>query len=401
MFEKKYGRQAHERAVELGMPLPEFHAHDVDVEYYRRQQTQRQQRKQEEQLKQYEQQKQQEQKKQQEVKRQQQELLKQEKQTRRKELRQHQKLRKHQDPNNQRRQQDAQHQQQPQQRANEMPWRGLPIALPSIQPQLYPPPGPEEEWSQQQASEWQWQHYCCYMQQFFLEHDQEFQNQHPQWQQFYRQYQLQYWHRQQAQYYATLSTLTLPDPANLSKFRAPPESFVATPNPGAAPPGHLASSVHFRMDATTSSASLAPSTHLPDTRPSPTRPRSPSPPRGRPEPFVHSSRRPLIPSLASGYLSSGHRNDHASPIAPPPQPRTAVTGPPLSLVAATTCSEPLISPATTVPGRPHGLPVSQSSFASDGVTWPVLGEAGFIEMMHEQQERQQQVQDQDYVHKCE
>jgi hypothetical protein len=324
MFEKKYGRQAHERAVELGMPLPEFHAHDVDVEYYRRQQTQRQQRKQEEQLKQYEQQKQQEQKKQQEVKRQQQELLKQEKQTRRKELRQHQKLRKHQDPNNQRRQQDAQHQQQPQQRANEMPWRGLPIALPSIQPQLYPPPGPEEEWSQQQASEWQWQHYCCYMQQFFLEHDQEFQNQHPQWQQFYRQYQLQYWHRQQAQYYATLSTLTLPDPANLSKFRAPPESFVATPNPGAAPPGHLASSVHFRMDATTSSASLAPSTHLPDTRPSPTRPRSPSPPRGRPEPFVHSSRRPLIPSLASGYLSSGHRNDHASPIAPPPQPRTAV-----------------------------------------------------------------------------
>jgi hypothetical protein len=155
------------------------------------------------------------------------------------------------------------------------------------------------------------------------------------------------------------------------------------------------------MDATTSSASLASSTLLPDTRPSPTRLRSSSPPRGRPEPFVHSSRRPLIPSLASGHLSFGHRNDHASPIARPHQPRAAVAGPPSSLVAATTCSEPLISPAATVPGQPHGLPVPQSSFASGDVTWPVLGETEFANMMHEQHERQQQVQDQDYVRKCE
>jgi hypothetical protein len=333
-FHKRFGKRAHERAVKFGNPLPQFQTSDVNLEHYQQQQREKQQ--------------------------------------------------------------EQQKQQQPQRHTNEAPPR-IAIALPPIQPQLYPPPGPREDWSEQQASEWQWQQYCCHMQQTFLERDQEFQNQHPQWQQFYRQYQLQYWHRQQAQYYAAL---TLPDPADLFNLLAPPEYLVAASDPVAATAGHTVASPNPIADP---AASLAPPTTLQAARPSLKRSCSPSPPRGRPEPPLHRSRSPLVHSLASGRLSPGHRNDHARPLAPPLQPRDTVVRPPSSLVAPTSRSEPLTSPATAVPGLPHGLPLPQSRFPSNDVVWPVLTEAEFGKMISAQQQsqQQQQVGRTEDVHKCE
>jgi hypothetical protein len=62
-----------------------------------------------------------------------------------------------------------------------------------------------------------------------------------------------------------------------------------------------------------------------------------------------------------------------------------------------------LTPCESASGLSHGLPVPQSSFASDGITWPVLGEAEFARMMHEQQEQQlqQEAAGQDHVRKCE
>lgn len=226
----------------------------------------------------------------------------------------------------------------------------------------------------------------------------EFQNQHPQWQQFYRQYQLQYWHRQQAQYYASLSRLTLPDPADLFRLSAPPDFCITASNPGT---DHVVASLDSRADPAASLTSLALPAHLPATRPSLKRSRSLSPLRGRAESPVHGPRRPLVPSLASARLPPGRRNDYTRPLAPPIQPRDAVIGPPSSLVAPTTYSEALISPDTTVPGMAHGLPVPQSSFSSNDVTWPVLRETEFAKMMDAQQQWQQQVTGMDDVRKCE
>jgi hypothetical protein len=225
------------------------------------------------------------------------------------------------------------------------------------------------------------------MQQIFQKQDQEVQSQHPQWQQFYRQYQLQYWHRQQAQYYASLSPLTPPDLADLFRLSATPESFVTASNPGT---GHVVASLNSHADPAASLASLALPTHLPVARPSLKRSRSLSPPRGRTKSPAHGSHRQLVPSLASARLSPSHRNDYARPLALPVQPRDAVIGPPSSLVASTTCSESLTSPATTVPGLPHGLPVAQSGFSSNNVAWPVLTEAEIAKMMNAQQQWQQQ-----------
>ena len=334
-FHKRFGKRAHERAVRFGNPPPPFQTSDVNLEHYQQQQREKQQQ--------------------------------------------------------------QQQQQQPHQHTNEPPPR-IAIALPPIQPQLHPPPGPREEWSEQQASEWQWQQYCAYMQQSFLKMDQEFQNQHPQWQQFYRQYQLQYWHRQQAQYYAAL---TLPEPANLFNLLAPPDFLVAASDPAAATAGHTVASPDSIADPAASLASLAPPAHLPTNRPSLKRSRSPSPPRGRPEPPFHRSRSPQVPSLAPGHLSPGHRTDNARPLAPPLQPHDAVIGPPGSLIAPAMCSEPVTSPATTVPGLPHGLPLPQLS--SNDVVWPVLTEAEFGKMISAQQQsqQQQQVGRMEDVRKCE
>jgi hypothetical protein len=386
-FNERYGKRAHERAVELGYALPVFHTHDVDVNYYRQQQELRKQqepRKQQELRKQQDLQKRQDLQKQQELQKQKDLQERQEQKTQRiQQKRQKKRLRRREEREEleelrKQREQQKQH-------ANETPPR-VAIALPPIQPLLYPPPGPEEGWSQQQISEWRWQQCCCYMQQTFQKQDQEVQNQLPQWQQFYRQYQLQYWHRQQAQYYASLSRLTLPDPADLFRLSAPPDFLVAASNPGI---GHIVASLGSHADP---DASLTLPAHLPATRPSLKRSRSLSPPRGRAESPIHGSRRLLVPSLTSARLSPGHRNNYASPLAPPIQPRDAVIGPTSSLVASSTCSESLNSPATTVPGLPHGLPVSvpKSSFSSNDIVWPVLTDAEFANMTNAQQQWQQQ-----------
>jgi hypothetical protein len=408
-FNERYGKRAHEKAVELGYALPVFHTHDVDVNYYRQQQElrkkqeprkrqdlQKQQELQKRQdlQKQQEQQEQQKQQELQELQEQKTQLIQQKRQKKR--LRRREEREELEELRKQKVQQKQQEQQKQQQHVNETPPPRVAIALPPIQPLLYPPPGPEEEWSEQQVSEWQWQQFFCYMQQGFQEKGEEFQNQHPQWQQFYRQYQLQYWHRQQAQYYASLSRLTLPDPADLFRLSAPPEFFVTASNPGI---GQVAASLNSHAAPAASLASLALPAHLPATRPSLKRSRSLSPPRGRAESSVHGSRRPLVPSLASTRLSPGHRNDYARPLAPPVQPRDAVIGPPSSIVALTTYSEASTSPDTTVPGLAHGLPVSQ--FSSNDVGWPVLTETEFAKMMNAQQQWQQQVTGIEDVWKCE
>jgi len=351
---KRFGRRAHERAVEFGHPLPDFHTDNVDVAYFQR-------------------------------------LQKEKGEAHRKEQEEHR----------QEQPQEPQ-QQQTQQKANAPPPFGFFIELPPIQPRLYPPPGPEEQWSQQQASEWQWQRYCCYVQQKLGHEGQEFQNQYPQSQQFYRQYQLQYWHRQQAQYYATLSTLTLPERGDGSSTFGAPDSFVAAPNPGIAPPDHPIALPDLPRDTAAAPAFVPPIARLPATRPSLKRPRSLSPHRGRPEQSVHRSRRPVVPSLALEHLSPGHHIDHARPLAPPLQPRGAVIRSPLPLFTpAATRSEPPTLPATAMPGLAHGLPVPQSSIVSKDIAWPALEEQEFVKMMREQEQRQHQGEGHDYVRKCE
>jgi hypothetical protein len=76
------------------------------------------------------------------------------------------------------------------------------ISLPPIQPQLYPPPGPKEDWTQQQDMEWQYQLYIHNQQE--TQQQQQDQDQHRQWQEYYRQLQLLYWYRQEAQRFAGL-----------------------------------------------------------------------------------------------------------------------------------------------------------------------------------------------------
>jgi hypothetical protein len=137
------------------------------------------------------------------------------------------------------------------------------ISLPPIQPQLYPPPGPKEDRTQQQDMEWQYQLYIHNQQETQQQQDLD---QHRQWQEYYRQLQLLYWHRQKAQRFAGL----------------PPFAVPAVP-----------------------------------------------------------------------------------------------------------------SSVTTVPGLPHGLPIPQSGSATDAVVWPVLTEAEFAKMLHEQE-----VASQDRVRKC-
>jgi hypothetical protein len=283
---------ARERAVEFGIFLPDFRAHDVDLGHYRRQPDQREQQKHDGQRKKHEERRQPEQQQQQK------EQQKRGKTQKRKEGRIRQKLRKQQDPQNRQ-------QPQPQQRINEPPPPpDCVITLPPVLPQLYPPPGPREQWSQQQKMDWEYQLYIQYQQTTYQHEDQEYQDQHRQWQQYYRQHQLQYWHRQEAQRFSTLAPFAVPANVDQADTSASPKVLVDLTSPVAVPP------------------------------------------------------RLIVDSL---------------------------------------------TPCESASGLSHGLPVPQSSFASDGVTWPVLGEADFAKMMHEQQEQQsqQEAAGQDHVRKCE
>jgi hypothetical protein len=249
--------------------------------------------------------------------------------------------------------------------------------------------------------EWQYQLYIQVQQDTYQQENQEYQNQHWQWQAYYRQHQLRYWHQQEAQRFAILAPFAVPAPVDQPDLSAQHDLFVAASDPVAAAPSLVVASLGSLAGPAASLASLAAPPPLPTTGPSLERPLLPSPSRGRAEPFVNGSRHPLKPPLASRRLPPGHRNDHVRPVAPLLQPGDAVIGPPPSLVGPAMRSEPLKLPATTVFGLPHGLPVPQSSFASDNFAWPVLGEAEFAKMMREQQEPQQQGEGPDYVRKCE
>ena len=249
-----------------------------------------------------------------------------------------------------------------------------------------------QELTRRQCNEWQWRSYCNYVQQRVQQQVQEYQNQ--QWQHYLQEEQRSR-HPQQHESFAAFAphaSVGLSKGTVLPNFSASPALVIPLPD--------LQSWVI--EDPATFLACLALEAPSPATRPGLKRPRSPSPPRDRPEPLVQRrSRRQLVPYLASGHLSPSRSNDRIRPISPSLQAHDAVIEPPSSPVARSARSEPLASLATIASGLPHGLPIPQSDFSSNNIAWPVLTEAEFSKLRRNQQQLLDSLPGQYHVRKSE